>query len=360
MKIVNGVLVPDNQLKRVNEVKFLRDRTINIARVTNHTKSKLASLPASTASFSILILRRLGGVGDVIMTTPCLRGLKEKFPNCKITYATNKEYFQGALFDILKCNPYIDELKEVSQVTEKSFDFAVDLTAVDIQREQGDRAPPHRIEIYCETVGVNPSSRVPVYTQLEEEYDFARQELETFFPNLKNLKLVFINPASNTPRRDVPAPSIQQVINILSSKSDIGVVLGHHFDHGLKHPRLFKAIGRNIRQIISLMDNCDLIIAHDTSLLHLAGALEKRIVGLFGSIYPPSRLTHYANAIPIWKKESCPQAPCWYANCSQTPQFKCMKSITPEEIARTSLLHLQTKETRLQSRRFDTICGELL
>ena len=43
--------------------------------------------------FKILIIK-LGALGDVIRTTSILKGLKEKYPNCKIDWVTYKYCFE--------------------------------------------------------------------------------------------------------------------------------------------------------------------------------------------------------------------------------------------------------------------------
>ena len=43
--------------------------------------------------------------GDVLMSTQCFKGLKERHPNKKLVYMTQEKYF-----DILKNNPYVDEV----------------------------------------------------------------------------------------------------------------------------------------------------------------------------------------------------------------------------------------------------------
>jgi len=53
---------------------------------------------------NILIIK-LGAIGDVIRTTSILPGLKEKYPDCKISWLTKKESF-----DILKNNNMINKV----------------------------------------------------------------------------------------------------------------------------------------------------------------------------------------------------------------------------------------------------------
>ncbi|MFC1501233.1 glycosyltransferase family 9 protein [Elusimicrobiota bacterium] len=63
-----------------------------------------APLNNSSANKEILIIK-LGAMGDVLRTTFLLKGLKQKYPNCKITWIVAKYSF-----DVLKNNPYIKEI----------------------------------------------------------------------------------------------------------------------------------------------------------------------------------------------------------------------------------------------------------
>lgn len=57
-----------------------------------------------------ILVFRLGGIGDVIMTTPLLPAIKRKYPDSTITYMVGRWSA-----DVVKNNPYIDELKIVDE-----------------------------------------------------------------------------------------------------------------------------------------------------------------------------------------------------------------------------------------------------
>ena len=325
-KIIRGILSPHPRPRT-----HIRNRRNASSAMTINKVSGIGTLPASNTPYKFLIIRRLGGIGDVLMTTPMLRGLKEKFPRCHITYATNDKYAGGSLFAILQGNPYIDKLITVGESTQSRYDFTVDVTSIDIEAENKTKSPPNRIDIYCNYLGVNPSSYLPFYQVTSGERAMVNALLETQVSDLHSKRLIFINPASNTPRRDVPIDTIQKTINLLLENEQNEVIVSHHFDHGLSHTRLKKFIC-DIRTCAALMDRSDVVLSHDTGTIHLAGALNKKIVGLFGSINPGARLSHYPNASAIWKTQ-LPCVPCWYANCERKPQFECMKIISPREIA---------------------------
>jgi ADP-heptose:LPS heptosyltransferase len=58
----------------------------------------------------ILVLRQLGGVGDVLAMSCVYKGLREKYPTHEIHLLTSKLYMAGSLVDIASHNPYIDAI----------------------------------------------------------------------------------------------------------------------------------------------------------------------------------------------------------------------------------------------------------
>lgn len=328
MRVINGVVKPHLTVKqRLNESRATL-RTFRTARtVCNLVGSPIAKLPPSDAPYHFGIRRRLGGVGDVIMSTSALRGLKEKFPKSKITYITNAAVSGGHLFEVLSYNPYIDNLISCQEFVEKDYDYWADITEVDLQMECAPN-PPERIDIYCGYLGVNPSSRVPFYKVSAEEKKWAQETLDGYFKGKK--PRVFINPASNADRRNVSMEMMERLVQGLTDKYQ--VIIGHHYKRvNYTSPEVFNYIDpQNLRNCIALLDACDYVVTHDTSILHIAGALEKCIVGLFGSVGPGCRSTHYKKCIPVFNKSSCEFAPCMYKPCNKN--FVCMRSITVRQV----------------------------
>ncbi len=56
-------------------------------------------------------------------------------------------------------------------------------------------------------------------------------------------------------------------------------------------------------------EQIDVVVCPDSALLHLAGALNKKIVTIFGPIPPQSRINYYANATVLIKRLPCQY--CW-------------------------------------------------
>ena len=86
-------------------------------------------------------------------------------------------------------------------------------------------------------------------------------------------------------------------------------------------------------EAIDLMDLCDTIISNDSGLMHVAAALNKKLIAIFGSSTP--------NHTPPMSKKSHVQyvgltcSPCFERTCSlknPNEHMQCLKKITPESV----------------------------
>lgn len=79
----------------------------------------------------------------------------------------------------------------------------------------------------------------------------------------------------------------------------------------------------------AMFERADLVIANDTGPRHIAAALDKKIITLFGPNNPVWTQTDYANEIKIIGKAEC--VPCDKPRCRQK-EHTCMLSISVEQV----------------------------
>lgn len=100
-----------------------------------------------------------------------------------------------------------------------------------------------------------------------------------------------------------------------------------------------------LSQLKSLLSMADLVIANDTGPRHIAAALGRNVITLFGPNDPQWTETGYENEIKIVSHVPC--APCTKPVCTQ-PEHFCMEAITVEMVCNAS------KELLEKSRRAQT------
>ena len=293
------------------------------------------------------LVRTLGGLGDALMVTPTFKALKEKYPDCHITYGTTKEYSGGVLFDVLQNNPYIDDLVPYQQIKKESFDIYADLTAIGVRDEYILGAPKDRQTMWGNYVGIDIDDGQCVYTVEEDERKWAKDWLADH-KKVRKSRFIVIQPGSFADRRNWPRDTMIEFIKEMHSHDNSLVFLIHDFNVG-EYKDTWSSLTNciniseyNIRSIAALMEQSDLVIAHDSGLLHLAGALDCKIVSIFGSTHPQSRINWFKNCIAVWQKNlAC--APCWYKACKN--HYYCVKALAIEDVFNATLFMLDEWKT---------------
>ena len=290
----------------------------------------------------ICIKRRLGGIGDVLMTTPIMKALKYHLPSCHITYATDFEYSNGALVDIISHNPYVDKIVPIAEVKDRDYDYRVDVTITGLDREKPKSVPPNRIDMFAEEVGVDISlDPVPTYVITEKERKQALSVIEKIIPDREDKQIIAIQTRSNDERRTWPLGHVEKLVDKLSENAKFHVFVfdwGHtierweSLDKWKDSPNIHLFMEGSFIDTAALVDQADVVVCPDSSMLHLAGALNKKIVTIFGPIPPESRINYYSNATAIVHRLPC--SFCWYRpRCSSKKESKleCLTGITPDE-----------------------------
>jgi heptosyltransferase-2 len=290
------------------------------------------------------------------MTTPLTKAIKTLIPHCHLVYATDLEYSQGALADIINHNPYVDELIPFNRIQESEYDYSVDVTATGLRREKSGVTPPNRIDMFAEEVGVDISADpLPIYVVQQEERERAKAELRELVELRRGQKLIAIQAKSNDARRTWPLDHMARLLTLLSAEERIQTLF---FDWGDTTSRWSPPPGgrvhflfnRNLADVAALMEQCDLVVCPDSALLHLAGALQKKIVAIFGPIPPVSRMNYYSNSTAVARQLPC--QPCWYSpRCTRSgaAKLECLTGISPESVLQAVKERLATPLTTVKS-----------
>jgi heptosyltransferase-2 len=88
-------------------------------------------------------------------------------------------------------------------------------------------------------------------------------------------------------------------------------------------------------QMLSLLDDSDVMVTHDTGPLHMAGITKVGIVSIFGPTDPRGRLPQRSNTVALWGGEGFACRPCYdgrdYAPCLHNG---CMHQVSVEMVVR--------------------------
>ncbi len=315
-----------------------------------------------------ILLIRFSSIGDIVLTTPVIRCIKEQKPNIEIHYLT-KNSFTG----ILEHNPYLTKIhsieKEVNEVIKElkkeNFDFVVDLhnNIRSLQTKKALEKPAatfkklnfkkwllvnfkinkmpaiHVVDRYLKTVeqlGIkNDSKGLDYFIPQKDEIN-----LTSLPPTHQNGYIGFVIGAKHFTKQ-LP---IEKIISICKKIKQPIILLGGQEDilraNGIEKAlgdNIYNACGKyNLNQSASLIKQAKKIISHDTGLMHIAAAFKKEIISVWGNTVPSFGFSPYLadskSKIVEVKNLSC--RPCSKIGYDKCPKghFKCMVMIDENEI----------------------------
>lgn len=340
-----------------------------------------------TTPAKILVVR-LSSIGDIILTTPLLRSLKNAFPDARITFVIKKQFEE-----LLAFCPYIDELvtfdkkkgfgglnKLKTYLGNQHFDLFLDIHKNWRSRylRYGLHAKSirsYRKLIFKRTLliwfKINLYGKVkPVYERyfdsvkdLGLKYDGQGTEIHTADSISKKVReilagkgydftkpLVIICPSANHyNKRWNPSGFVVTAQHLIREKSAFVVVHGgvedtklcSEISNSIGHQACSLAGSLSLAESASLLQFSRLVIANDTGLLHMAQSQKRPVIGIYG---PTTRELGY---FPIEKDSTVIEIPvscrpCTHNGLESCPKkhFRCMNEITPEMVIQAALSYL--------------------
>lgn len=327
-----------------------------------------------------ILIFNVNWLGDVLFSTPVIRNVRRNFPDSFLACV-----IPSRCYLVLKGNPYIDEIiifdekdrhkgifakldfvntlkaRKFDRVylLHRSFRRALICRLAGIKERVGHVTPKraflltkkiyppqkdscHRIDYYlniAEKSGLKIEDRYLDFYFSDGEAAFAEKFLKEKGVTRGDF-LVAINPGGNwMPKRwpkehwaalaDRLIAKLGAKVVITGSVSDIP--LAEDIMSLMKEKPLIACGALNVKHLGALCKRADCFVTADTGPLHIANAVgAKKIIALFGPTSPDITGPYPADRTTILFKPSGCKIPCYVAHC---PDNKCMKSITPEEVA---------------------------
>lgn len=309
-----------------------------------------------------ILLIRFSSIGDIVLTTPVIRALKQQIA-CELHVLTKKQYAF-----IYQNNAHIDKVhffeKETSEIIDilkaENFDFVVDLQknlrSLKVKRTLGKPSASfpklnkekwllvnfkinhlpdiHIVHRYFEAVkslGVKNDGQGLDYFIPEKD----KVDLINFLPGIKGKFIAFvIGGKHNT--KIFPAEKMSSVISKLNFPV---VLLGGKEDEerggsvlkNTANPEVYNLCGKlNLNQSASVIRQSSLVITNDTGLMHIAAAFTKPIISIWGNTVPQFGMYPYLpgneNLSFISEVKDLKCRPCSKLGFSKCPKkhFNCM------------------------------------
>ncbi|MDP3643782.1 MAG: glycosyltransferase family 9 protein [Bacteroidota bacterium] len=314
------------------------------------------------------LIIRFSSIGDIVLTSPVVRCLKNQFPEAEVHYLTKKRNI-----DLLKANPYIDKIQlfgdslsdTIRELRTENYDYIIDLhnNLRSLRVKLGLRAKSYsfnklnlrKLLLTSFKLNIMPQAHI-VDRNLETLSHFHLindgKGLEYFIPeedefNLSELPVRFRNGymvlvlAGTYATKRMP---VEKYKNLIAEVDIPFILLGGKSerimaDHilGWETGNVIDFTGKlRINQSASLVKNARLVIANDTGLMHIAAAFHKKILSVWGSTSPELGMYPYlpGDGSKILEVKGLSCRPCSKLGYHECPKkhFRCMNDLPEDQI----------------------------
>ncbi len=325
----------------------------------------------------VLILQ-FASIGDVVLSSPVMRCLKQQMPKAEVHFCTKRDYES-----IVAYNPYLDKghyfderpYDLIWQLRAEQFDYVIDLQntfvtgllkavlgarSYSVEKQSfrqwlyigwkiNAMSEQHVVDRYLATaqpLGVeNDGQGLDYFIPYKDEVEF------DWLPDTHQNDFVAYAIGGQHMTRRLPTVrmielcrKINYPIVLLGDKKDrkaadeIVRALGEKF--------IYNACGQyNLNQSASILQRARVVFSHDTGLMHIAAAFRKKIYSIWGSSTPqfgfyPYRTPHVRLEAPVGCR------PCSATGSDNCPlkHFKCMNNLP---------FDFEVKELRTKKKNFE-------
>ena len=323
-----------------------------------------------------ILIIRFSSIGDIVLTTPILRCIKQQVQDAELHFLTKKQFAP-----LISNNPNVDKIKTldsswdlmIHELVVEKYDYIIDLhhnlRTLRIKKELKEvpNSSFNKLNIPKWLYTFLKINRLPKI-HIVDRYIAAAKPLDVkndlqgldFFINenelIKDKDIpashvygyigIVIGAALNTKKLPVDkirelCNSIQYPIMLLGGKEDKenGDIIAMGDDI-----KIYNSCGKfTLNESAQLVKKAKLIITHDTGLMHVAAAFNKPIISIWGNTTPLFGMEPYyrENSLAtnkIFELElSC--RPCSKIGYSKCPKghFKCMQNQPINLIAETAI-----------------------
>jgi heptosyltransferase-2 len=319
------------------------------------------------AKYKYLVIR-FSSIGDIVLTTPVLRMLKKRRPDAHIHFVTKKKYAA-----LVAHNPYVHKVHTlddnfpalIKELRAEGFDYILDLhrnlRSFVVKNALGEKSftfsklnwrkwllvnfkinilpPVHVVDRYLETLR---ELRVKKDTKGLDFFIPADVVLPSGIEKIAvKDKFVALVCGAQHATKKIPLLRIAELCGMITLPV---VLLGGADEHeqGNEVVRMASNVHNacgilNIYQSAILIERAKVVVAHDTGLMHIAAALKKNIVSVWGNTVPAFGMYPYypGEKSKIFEVKNLLCRPCSKIGFDECPRrhFRCMNDIDYREVA---------------------------
>jgi ADP-heptose:LPS heptosyltransferase len=318
-----------------------------------------------------ILVIRFSSIGDIVLTTPVLRCMKNQVKGVEIHYLTKTKFKtlvenNKNVDKVISIENSIDEV--LSELQRENYDHVIDLhnniRTLSLKRKLGkpnvsfkklnvqkwllvnfkmNKMPNvHIVDRYMETVqdlGVK-NDNLPCEFYIADENKVNVKELFS----IEAQQFIGVAIGAQFATKTLPT---DQLVKILAQINEPIVLLGGPEDEqkakdiiaGLKRDNIQNLCGKlNLQQSASVVQQCKVLLTHDTGLMHIASCFEVPVVSVWGNTVPELGMYPYYPQKPelysIHEVKNLSCRPCSKIGYQACPKkhFKCMMEQNLEAI----------------------------
>jgi len=314
------------------------------------------------------LIIRFSSIGDIVLTSPVVRCLKNQFPDAEIHYLTKKRNA-----DILNANPYIYKLhlledslsKTIKVLKKEKFDYIIDLhnnlrsmtvklalqiksfsfrklniskfllTSLKINTMPDGHIVDRNLATLQYFNVVNDGNGLDYFISPEDEYPI------NGLPEFYQQGYIALVLAGTYMTKKMPAEKYRSLLLqsnypfiLLGGKSEQGMaatIIGWNTGNVLDFTGKL-----TLNKSASLIKNARLVISNDTGLMHIAAAYHKKILSVWGNTVPELGMSPYmpGSGSEILENKGLTCRPCSKLGYHKCPMkhFKCMMDLPESKI----------------------------
>ena len=317
------------------------------------------------------LILRFSSIGDIILTTPVIRCLKLQYPEAEVHYATKKSYKT-----LLENNPHIDKIfvlenglnELINSLQSEDYDFVIDLhnnlrtsiikfrlgkksfsfDKLNLQKwllvkfKKNIMPKVHIVDRYMKTVeslGIKNDNKGLDYFIPEKD----KMPIDWLPENFRNGYAIYAIGGQHETKK-LPlhkmielCQTIKLPLVLIGGKEDfeMGEKLISTFYLSIpkienQTLKIFNTCGKcKLNQSASLIQNSTIVYTHDTGMMHVASALKKKVISIWGNTVPAFGLYPYLTDFEVLENKNLQCRPCSKIGYHKCPlgHFKCMNEL---------------------------------
>lgn len=309
------------------------------------------------------LIVRFSSIGDIVLTTPVIRCLKQQRPDIELHFLTKQNYA-----DLLRPNPHVDKLwllgdswsELTAALRREQFDGLIDLhhNLRTLRLASALRVPAYRFD--------KLNLRKWVFTTLKINRMPKIHIVDRYMATVAHLGVVndekgldyFIPKSEEVERSSLPATHragyvayaiggqhatkklpVSRMIELCRGISWPIVLLGGPEDaangsairQALGEERILNGCGQyRLHQSASVVAQAEVVITHDTGLMHIAAAFKKKVYSIWGNTVPDFGMYPYLTDFEVIENNNLFCRPCSKIGHKACPlgHFKCMNELS--------------------------------